>query len=56
MLNTKERFNEYLDAVDTVCMECALMSEEQCERCPVRITVKQLEEYFARKEQDNDKL
>lgn len=46
MLNTKEKYNEYLNAVDDVCMECALMSEEICERCPVRITVKQLEEYF----------
>ena len=46
MINTKEQYNEYLDAVDTVCMECALMSEEKCKQCPVQITVKQLEEYF----------
>ena len=54
MTNTKEQFNEYLDAVDTVCMECALMSEEKCEQCPVQITVKQLEEWFARKEKENE--
>ena len=52
IINTKEKFNEYLNSVDDVCMECALMSEEQCERCPVRITVKQLEEYFARNEEE----
>ena len=51
MIHTKEQYNNYLNAVDDVCMECALMSEEQCERCPVRITVKQLEEWFARKEE-----
>ena len=51
MLNTKEKYNEYLDSVDNVCMECALMSEEQCEKCPVRITVKQLEEYFEGKKE-----
>lgn len=57
MLNTKEKYNEYLDSVDNVCMECALMSEEQCKKCPVRITVKQLEEYFeGERRQPNDYL
>lgn len=51
MINTKERYNEYLNSVDDVCIECALMSEEECERCPVRITVKQLEEYFERQKE-----
>jgi hypothetical protein len=52
IINTEERYNEYLDAVDTVCMECALMSEEKCEQCPVQITVKQLEEYFEHKKEE----
>ena len=46
MLNTKEKYDAYLQAVDDVCMECALMSEEQCKKCPVQITVKQIEKYF----------
>lgn len=48
MINTKEQYNEYLNSVDNVCIECSLMSEEECKRCPVQITVKQLEEYFER--------
>ena len=52
MTNTKEQFNEYLDAVDTVCMECPFMSEEKCKSCPVQITVKQLEKHFESKKEE----
>ena len=34
---------KYLEAVDTVCMECAFQ-EETCETCPVRKTVDQVKE------------
>lgn len=30
---------EYLEAVDTVCMDCDYCSEEPCKDCPVRKTV-----------------
>lgn len=56
MINTKEKYNEYLKSVDDVCMECALMSEEKCTSCPVRTTVDQLEEHFNRNEKLVNKI
>ena len=56
MINTKEKYNEYLKAVDDVCMECALMSEEQCKKCPVQITVKQLEKCFEKHDKQYELL
>ena len=31
-------YNNFLDAVDVVCINCVKLSEENCEKCPVRIT------------------
>lgn len=31
-------YKEFLDAVDTVCINCHYLSEETCESCPVRKT------------------
>lgn len=37
---TKEQYKKYLEAVDVVCMECCMDTEDDCtcESCPVRIT------------------
>lgn len=34
-----DRKKAFLDAVDVVCGECALLCESECERCAVRYTV-----------------
>lgn len=38
-VNTKIGRKEFLDAVDTVCINCHYGSDEVCETCPVRKTV-----------------
>lgn len=39
IINKEEAKKQYLEAVDVVCMDCAFLSEEMCETCPVRKTV-----------------
>ena len=39
LINKEEAKKQYLEAVDVVCMDCAFLSEEECEKCPVRKTV-----------------
>ena len=39
IINKEEAKKQYLEAVDVVCMDCAFLSEEECEKCPVRKTV-----------------
>jgi hypothetical protein len=41
---TKEDYDAFIKAVDVVCINCVCMSEETCEKCPVRKTVN----YFSR--------
>ena len=43
-VNTQKGRNEYLDAVDTVCINCHYGSDEVCETCPVRKTCDELPE------------
>lgn len=38
MINTKEEYDAYMEAVDTVCIECKF-TEEVCDKCPVKTTV-----------------
>jgi hypothetical protein len=38
-INKEESVKRYLEAVDIVCLDCAFLSEEVCETCPVRKTV-----------------
>lgn len=38
-VNRQKDYEEYLDAVDVVCMGCAYNDETFCENCPVRKTV-----------------
>lgn len=38
-VNRQKDYEEYLDAVDVVCMGCAYNDEAFCENCPVRKTV-----------------
>ena len=42
----KMKCKQYLEAVDTVCMNCMKLSEENCEHCPVRITTNALRRKF----------
>lgn len=35
-------YEKFLESVDTVCMNCYKLSEENCERCPVRYTCEML--------------
>ena len=39
IINKEESQKQFLKAVDVVCMDCAFLSEEMCETCPVRKTV-----------------
>ena len=39
IINKEEAKKQYLEAVDVVCMDCAFLSEKECEKCPVRKTV-----------------
>lgn len=43
-VNTQKGRKEFLDAVDTVCINCHYCREEVCETCPVRKTVDELPE------------
>ena len=38
-VNRQKDYEEYLDAVDVVCMGCAYNDETFCENCPVRKTI-----------------
>jgi hypothetical protein len=38
----KVEYEKFLNAVDTVCMNCYKLSEENCEHCPVRFTCDEL--------------
>lgn len=38
-INKEESVKRYLEAVDIVCLDCAFLSEKECEKCPVRKTV-----------------
>jgi hypothetical protein len=38
----KVEYKKFLEAVDAVCMNCLKLSEENCERCPVRFTCDEL--------------
>lgn len=42
----KEKFYEFLDASQIVCMECAYASEKDCDKCPVRKTLDRIVEHF----------
>jgi hypothetical protein len=35
-------YKKFLEAVDTVCLNCLKCSEENCENCPVRFTCDEL--------------
>lgn len=35
-------YKKFLDAVDTVCINCLKLSEENCANCPVRFTCDEL--------------
>ena len=39
IINKEESQKQFLKAVDVVCMDCAFLSEELSETCPVRKTV-----------------
>jgi len=41
---TKKDHDAFIKAVDVVCINCVGISEETCEKCPVRKTVN----YFSR--------
>lgn len=43
-VNTQKGRKEYLDAVDTVCVNCHYGNDEVCETCPVRKTCDELPE------------
>lgn len=43
-VNTQKGRREYLDAVDTVCVNCHYGNDEVCETCPVRKTCDELPE------------
>ena len=43
-VNTQKGRQEFLDAVDTVCINCHYGSDEVCETCPVRKTCDELPE------------
>lgn len=38
----KVEYKNFLEAVDTVCMNCLKLSEENCEHCSVRFTCDEL--------------
>lgn len=38
----KVEYNKFLEAVDTVCINCSKLSEENCKHCPVRLTCDEL--------------
>ena len=38
----KIEYEKFLEAVDTVCMNCLKLNEENCEHCPVRFTCDEL--------------
>lgn len=40
----------FIDAVDTVCGECHFIDEDTCEKCPVRMTVDEMN----KEEKDNE--
>lgn len=42
-INTPIGRNKFLNAVDTVCINCHYSKEEVCESCPVRKTVDELD-------------
>ena len=42
-MNTSE-MKKFIDAVDTVCINCHYCEEKFCESCPVRKTVDELYE------------
>lgn len=39
----KFEYKKFLEAVDTVCVNCLKLSEENCEHCPVRFTCDELD-------------
>lgn len=41
---TKEKYNTFLGAIDTVCGECIRCGEETCTFCPVRETTDHINE------------
>jgi len=43
-VNTQKGRKEYLDAVDTVCVNCNYGNDEVCDTCPVRKTCDELPE------------
>lgn len=45
---TKQQYEQYLDAVDVVCMECCMDTEDGsiCDSCPVRITCDNLKNQY----------
>ena len=45
MIRTVEQYKNYLEAVDVVCMDCYMDTEDGsvCASCPVRITCDNLE-------------
>lgn len=43
-VNTQKGRKEFLDAVDTVCINCHYCKEEVCDTCPVRKTCDELPE------------
>ena len=41
------KYKNFLEAVDIVCGECLKLSEETCEKCPVRFTCDELSKKMA---------
>lgn len=35
----REEYNKLVECVDFVCLRCTELSEENCENCPVRMTM-----------------
>lgn len=39
---TENEIDKYLRVVDIVCLDCAYGNEDTCEKCPVRLTVENI--------------
>lgn len=42
ILLSPDRLDNLISAVDIVCMECAYLSDETCDKCPVRMTMSRI--------------
>ena len=49
----KFEYKKFLEAVDTVCLNCLKLSEENCEHCPVRFTCDELGKVIQKQEPES---